>query len=80
MLRDKKEAKRVLFTENSVLVTDINNLHSQQEQAEKRHKELTRDFETLERADAVVNNEKKHKVDQISKTEKRIEELKDEQI
>ena len=27
LLRDKKEAKRVLFTENAALVTDINNLH-----------------------------------------------------
>ncbi len=69
-----------MFTENSVLVTDINNLHSQQEQAEKRHKELQRDFETLERADAVVNNEKKHKIGEIAKCEKKVKELEEEKV
>ena len=72
LLREKKEAKRALFTENAALVTDINNLHGQQEQAEKRYKELQKDFDTLERADAVVNNEKKHKLMEIAKCERQI--------
>ena len=79
-LRVQKEKKREMFTQNGALVTEINNLHSQQEQADRRMKDFQRDFEILERADLVVNNEKKHKISEVSKCERKVEELGDEKI
>jgi hypothetical protein len=49
-------------------------LHAQQEEAERREKDLKRDFELLERQDIMINSEKKHKLVEISKTEKQIAE------
>jgi chromosome segregation ATPase len=49
-------------------------LHEQQEEAERREKDLKRDFELLERQDIMINSEKKHKLVEISKTEKQIAE------
>jgi hypothetical protein len=34
----------------------------------------------LERADAVVNNEKKHKIAEIAKCEKKVKELEEEKV
>ncbi len=49
-------------------------MHAQQEEAERREKDLKRDFELLERQDIMINSEKKHKLVEISKTEKQIAE------
>lgn len=49
-------------------------MHAQQEEAERREKDLKRDFELLERQDIMINGEKKHKLVEISKTEKQIAE------
>jgi hypothetical protein len=43
-------------------------------------KDFQKDFEILERADLVVNNEKKHKISEINKCERKVKELGDEKI
>lgn len=63
-----------MFMKNHTLVAEITNLHTQQEEADKREKELTRDFSLLERQDIMINNEKKHKISEIEKTKKTVEE------
>ena len=53
-------------------------MHQQQEEADRREKDLKKDFELLERQDIMINNEKKAKLVEISKTEKQIKEYEDE--
>jgi len=77
-MRVEKDKKKTMFAENAALVTEINNLHSQTEQAVKKLNDFKKDFEILERADAVVNNEKKQKIAEKSKCEKKIKELEEE--
>ncbi len=79
-IKVKKEEKKEMFMKNHTLVAEITNLHTQQEEADKREKELTRDFSLLERQDIMINNEKKHKITEISKTTKQIEEYKQEKL
>ena len=61
-----------MFEQNSALVAIITNLHTQIEEADRRTKELTRDFELLERQDIMINNEKKHKITEVAKLEQKI--------
>lgn len=51
-------------------MNEITNLHTQQEEADKREKELKRDFELLERQDRMINNDKKSKIIEIGKIKK----------
>ena len=69
-----------MFQDNTTLVSEINSLHSQKEQAEKKQNEHKKDFETLERSDALVNNEKKNKLTERLKFEKKIKELEEEKV
>lgn len=69
-----------MFQENQTLVSEINSLHSQKEQAEKKLAEHKKDFDVLERSDALVNNEKKNKVAEKIKLEKKIKELEEEKV
>lgn len=80
LLRSQKERKKETFEKHSSLVAEINSLHSKQEAADRKHKELQRDFEVLERADVVVNNEKQNKINEIKKCESKIEELHAEKV
>ena len=70
----KREEKKEKFVKNHALVAEINNLHTQIDESEKREKELKKDFELLERQDIMINNEKKMKVSEIAKTQRQIEE------
>ncbi len=79
-MRVEKEKKKQMFVDNGALVTEINQLHSQQEQANKRLADLKKDFEILERSDAVVNNEKKNKIAEKIKCEKKIREFEEEKV
>ena len=79
-MRVEKEKKKVMFQENTTLVSEINSLHNQEEQAKKKHAEHKKDFEILERSDALVNNEKKNKVAERIKFEKKIKELEEEKV
>jgi hypothetical protein len=77
-VKTKREEKKDLFHVHQSLVSEIQNLHAQQEEADRREKDLKRDFELLERQDIMINNEKKHKILEISKTEKQIVEFEKE--
>ena len=72
----KREEKKEKFTKNHALVEDINNLHTQIDESEKREKELKKDFDLLERQDIMIGNEKKMKIAEISKNQRQIEEYK----
>ena len=68
------------FQKNKDLVNEITNLHTQQEEADKREKELKRDFELLERQDRMITNDRKSKIIEIGKIKKQIEEFENEKI
>lgn len=53
-------------------------MHTQQEEADRREKEIKKDFDLLERQDIMINNEKKHKLSEIARTEKPIIEFEKE--
>lgn len=53
-------------------------MHTQQEEADRREKEIKKDFDLLERQDIMINNEKKHKLSEIARTEKQIIEFEKE--
>ena len=67
-VKSKREEKKEKFVKNHALVAEINNLHTQIGEAEKRETELKKDFELLEREDIKINNEKKTKISEIAKT------------
>ena len=69
-VKEKREEKKEKFVKNHALVAEINNLHTQIDESEKREKELKKDFELLERQDIMINNEKKMKISEIAKTER----------
>lgn len=48
-MKAKREQKKDLFTDHGSLVSEIQNLHAQQEEADRREKELKKEFELLER-------------------------------
>ena len=48
-VKGKREEKKEKFVKNHALVAEINNLHTQIDESEKREKELKKDFELLER-------------------------------
>jgi len=77
-VRIKKEERKEMYVKNSALVQEITNLHHQQEEADRRQKELRKDFELLERQDIMINNEKKHKISEIAKQEKNIKDMEKE--
>ena len=58
-IKARREEKKEKFVKNRDLVAEINNLHQQIDESEKREKELKKDFELLERQDVMINNEKK---------------------
>ena len=66
-LREKKEETKKKFEENQQLVTEIQQFHQQIEQADKKIKECQTEFQTLEKSDVMIQNEKKHKLTEISK-------------
>ena len=76
LVKSKREEKKEKFVKNHALVAEINNLHTQIEEAEKREQELKKDFELLEREDIKINNEKKTKISEIAKTNRQIEDYK----
>ena len=53
------------FQENQQLVTDIQQLHLQIQNAEKKLKELKHGFANLEKEDIMISNEKKQKATEI---------------
>lgn len=55
------------FQENQNLVTEIQQLHQQIEVADKKIKDLSHEFQLLERSDVMIQNEKKHKLTDIQK-------------
>jgi hypothetical protein len=59
-LKDARSKRKEMYEKNSTLVTEITSLHTQQETAERRHKELQADFQLLERTDIMIANSKKH--------------------
>ena len=73
-MKSKREEKKEKFVQNHALVQEINNLHQQIDESEKREKELKKDFELLERQDIMINNEKKMKISEITKTRRQIDE------
>ena len=75
-VKSKREEKKEKFVKNHALVAEINNLHTQIEEAEKREEELKKDFDLLEREDLKINNEKKVKISEIAKTNRQIEDYK----
>jgi len=77
-IKAKRDQKKELFHDHQSLVNEIQNLHHQQEEADRREKDLKTDFALLERQDIMINNEKKAKLVEISKTEKQIKEYDDE--
>lgn len=76
----KREEKKEKFVKNHALVAEINNLHTQIDESEKREKELKKDFELLERQDIMINNEKKMKVSEIAKTERQIKDYQKQKL
>ena len=79
-IKDKREEKKEKFQKNHALVAEINNLHSQIEESEKKEKELKKDFELLERQDIMINSEKRLKVTEIAKTTRQIEDYKKQKL
>ena len=75
--RDERKEK---FHKNRDLVSEINNLHTQIEESEKKEKELKKDFELLERQDMMIHNEKKMKISEIAKAQWQIEEYKKQKL
>ena len=79
-VKAKREEKKEKFHKNHALVAEINNLHTQIDESEKKEKELKKDFELLERQDIMINNEKKLKITEIAKTTRQIEEYKKQKL
>ena len=66
-MRQNREERKEKFHKNRDLVNDINNLHTQIEESDKKDKELKKDFELLERQDIIIFNDKKMKISEIAK-------------